>query len=56
MMLLQRKKKRHTIHKVHTLRVFCAGSLEPMTMRPGPPILQKLFRCSPSSTGTVDTA
>lgn len=40
----------------HTLRVLCAGSLEPMTMRPGPPMLQKLFRCSPSSTGTVDTA
>lgn len=44
------------IQTLHTLRAFWAGSLEPMTIRPGPPMLQKLFRCSPSSTGTVDTA
>lgn len=43
-------------HKRHTLRAFWAWSLEPMTIRPGPPMLQKLFRCSPSSTGTVETA
>lgn len=48
------KQRTHTQRP--TLRVFCAGSLEPMAMSPGPPMLQKLFRCSDPSTGTVDTA
>lgn len=48
--------REHTYTKCRTLRVFCAGSLEPITMRPGPPMLQTVFRCRPSSTGTVETA
>lgn len=54
MIPLQRPSSTHTQRP--TLRVFCAGSLEPMAMSPGPPMLQKLFRCSAPSTGTVDTA
>lgn len=54
MMLLLYIHYTHT--QFHTLRAFWAGSLDPMTIRPGPPMLQKLFRCRPSNTGTVDTA
>lgn len=39
-----------------TLRAFCADSLDPMAIRLGPAMLQELFRCKLSVTGTVETA